>query len=143
VCPLEVFYQLEWDQTVLDNCGTFFGGDVAADGCTDNYTVGSPAIRPLQPVAAAFGQGFGVANEGVIVRRAGDRDARDSGQFGAALRWLGDDTEYGLYFMNYHSRTPTVGTITATTPAWRPSAPSSGAANGLAPGSPVRAWRRA
>lgn len=86
---LEGFYQLEWDQTVLDNCGTFFGGDVAADGCTNNYTVGNPAIRPLQPVAAAFGQGFGVTNEGVIVRRAGDRDARDSGQFGTALRWLG------------------------------------------------------
>jgi hypothetical protein len=32
---------------------------------------------------------------------------------GTALRWLGDDTEYGLYFMNYHSRTPTVGTVTA------------------------------
>ena len=109
---VEGFYQLEWDQTVLDNCGTFFGSDVAADGCTNNYTVGNPAIRPLQPVAAAFGQGFGATNEGVIVRRAGDRDARDSGQFGTALRWLGDDTEYGLYFMNYHSRTPMVGTIT-------------------------------
>ncbi|WP_339470668.1 MULTISPECIES: DUF1302 domain-containing protein [unclassified Pseudomonas] len=109
---VEGFYQLEWDQTVLDNCGTFFGSDVAADGCTNNYTVGNPAIAPLQPVAANFGQGFSVTNEGVIVRRAGDRDARDSGQFGAALRWLGDDTEYGVYFMNYHSRTPTVGTIT-------------------------------
>jgi hypothetical protein len=31
------------------------------------------------------------------------------------LRWLGDDTEYGLYFMNYHSRTPMVGTVTANT----------------------------
>ncbi|CAM2841062.1 Protein of unknown function [Pseudomonas gessardii] len=131
---VEGFYQLEWDQTVLDNCGTYFGGDVAADGCTDNYTVGSPAIRPLQPVAAAFGQGFGVANEGVIVRRAADRDARDSGQFGMALRWLGDDTEYGLYFMNYHSRTPTVGTLTANT-----NLATIGniinAANGIAPGS--------
>jgi len=56
-----------------------------------------------------------VTREGVVVQRAGDRDARDSGQFGAALRWLGDDTEYGLYFMNYHSRTPTVGTITNNT----------------------------
>jgi hypothetical protein len=112
---VEGFYQLEWDQTVLDNCGTFFGGDVAADGCTGNYTVGSPAIAPLQPIAAARGQGFVVTREGVVVQRAGDRDARDSGQFGAALRWLGDDTEYGLYFMNYHSRTPMVGTITANT----------------------------
>jgi hypothetical protein len=112
---VEGFYQLEWDQTVLDNCGTFFGNDVAADGCTGNYTVGSPAIAPLQPIAAARGQGFVVTREGVVVQRAGDRDARDSGQFGAALRWMGDDTEYGLYFMNYHSRTPTVGTITANT----------------------------
>ena len=111
---VEGFYQLNWENTVLDNCGTFFGGDVAAHGCNSNYTVGNPAIAPLQPVAAAFGQGFEVTREGVIVQRARDRDARDGGQFGAALRWLGDDTEYGLYFMNYHSRTPTVGTITNT-----------------------------
>lgn len=112
---VEGFYQLNWENTVLDNCGTFFGGDVAAHGCNGNYTVGSPAIAPLQPVAAAFGQGFEVTREGVVVQRAKDRDARDGGQFGAALRWLGDDTEYGLYFMNYHSRTPTVGTLTANT----------------------------
>ena len=111
---VEGFYQLEWDQTVLDNCGTFFGGDVAADGCVTGYTVGSPAIAPLQPIAAGFGQGFQVAREGVILPRGGDRDARDSGQFGVALRWLGDETEYGAYFMNYHSRTPLVGTQTAS-----------------------------
>ena len=80
---------------------------------TTGYTVASPAIAPLQPIAAAFGQGFEVSKEGVIVPRGGDRDARDSGQWGTALRWLGDDTEYGLYFMNYHSRTPNVGTTTA------------------------------
>ncbi|MCE3321333.1 DUF1302 domain-containing protein, partial [Staphylococcus aureus] len=27
---VEGFYQLNWENTVLDNCGTFFGGDVAA-----------------------------------------------------------------------------------------------------------------
>ncbi|MDQ0701886.1 hypothetical protein QF043_000678 [Pseudomonas sp. W3I7] len=112
---VEGFYQLNWENTVVDNCGTFFGNDVVAHGCNGNYTVGNPAIAPLQPVAAAFGQGFQVTREGVVVQRANDREARDGGQFGAALRWLGDDTEYGLYFMNYHSRTPTVGTITANT----------------------------
>ena len=45
----------------------------------------SPAIAPLQPIAAAFGQGFEVTREGVIVPRGGDRDARDSGQWGTAL----------------------------------------------------------
>ncbi|MGY2399583.1 DUF1302 domain-containing protein [Pseudomonas sp. SDO5271_S396] len=110
---VEGFYQLNWQNTVVDNCGTFFGNDVVAHGCNSNYTVGNPAIAPLQPLAAAFGQGFQVTNEGVVVQRGRDREARDGGQFGAALRWLGDDTEYGLYFMNYHSRTPTVGTTTA------------------------------
>ena len=106
---LEAFYQLEWDQTVADNCGTFFGNDVVQDGCNYNYHVGSPAIAPLQPIAAANGAGFLVDSEGVILQRAGDRDARDSGQWGLALRWLGDSAEYGAYVMNYHSRTPNVG----------------------------------
>ena len=111
---IEGFYQLEWDQTVVDNCGTYFGVDVVQDGCTTGYTVGSPAIAPFRPLAAAFGQDINVTSEGVVIGRTGDRDARDSGQWGTALRWLGDDTEYGLYFMNYHSRTPTVGTTTAS-----------------------------
>ncbi|KAB0564022.1 DUF1302 domain-containing protein [Pseudomonas palleroniana] len=131
---VEGFYQLNWENTVVDNCGTFFGNDVVAHGCNNNYTVGSPAIAPLQPVAAAFGQGFQVTREGVVVQRAKDREARDGGQFGAALRWLGNDTEYGLYFMNYHSRTPTVGTITANTNL-ATIGRIANAANAIAPGS--------
>ncbi len=102
---MEAFYQLEWDQTISDNCGTFFAGaDVAADGCDNNYHI-------LGPFSAAQAQGLRqagltVTDEGLMVPRGGDRDARDSGQFGVALRWLGDATEYGAYFMNYHSRTP-------------------------------------
>ncbi|WP_080635353.1 DUF1302 domain-containing protein [Pseudomonas asplenii] len=110
---VEGFYQLNWENTVVDNCGTFFANDVVAHGCNNNYTVANPAIAPLQPLAAAFGQGFEVTSEGVVVQRSKDREARDGGQFGVALRWLGNDTEYGLYFINYHSRTPTVGTTTA------------------------------
>jgi hypothetical protein len=132
---VEGFYQLEWDQTVVDNCGTFFGVDVVADGCNKGYTVANPAIAPLQPIAAAFGQGFEVSREGVIVPRGGDRDARDSGQWGTALRWLGDDTEYGLYFMNYHSRTPNVGTSTAGLGTLASIPGIVAAANRIAPGS--------
>nr|MBF0682611.1 DUF1302 domain-containing protein [Pseudomonas sp.] len=111
---VEAFYQLEWDQSVADNCGTFFAIDVAQDGCVNNYHAGSNTVAPLEPIAANFGQGFDVTSEGVVIPRGGDRDARDSGQFGLALRWLGDTTEYGAYFMNYHSRTPFMGTQTAS-----------------------------
>ena len=114
---MEAFYQLEWDQTILDNCGTFFSGaDVAADGCDTNYHVGPAALAgalnsPLGAIASQAGVSY--TSEGVMIPRGGDRDARDSGQFGLALRWLGDSTEYGAYFMNYHSRTPIVSTRTA------------------------------
>lgn len=50
--------------------------------------------------------------------RLQDQDAKDSGQYGVALRWYAEDlnsTEFGFYFMNYHSRLP-IARITAGTP---------------------------
>jgi len=50
--------------------------------------------------------------------RAQDKEASDTGQYGAALRWYSEDlnsTEFGFYFMNYHSRLP-IARITATAP---------------------------
>ena len=92
---VEGFYQLEWDQTVIDNCGTFFSStDVMADGC-------SGLDAPL----------------GITIPRTGDRDARDGGQWGTALRWFAPelDSEFAAYFINYHSRMPYFGTVGATT----------------------------
>ncbi|MEJ5864390.1 DUF1302 domain-containing protein [Pseudomonas farsensis] len=109
----EAFYQVEWDQTVVDNCGTFFSQpDIIADGCTDNLRVLSSArtLGALPPVAQGLlaNNGVDYNNEGVLVRRGADRDARDSGQFGVAFRYMFEplDTEFGAYFMNYHSRAP-------------------------------------
>ncbi|WP_137819169.1 DUF1302 domain-containing protein [Pseudomonas sp. 2FG] len=107
----EVFYQLEWDQTVVDNCGTFFAQfDSVADGCDGNLNVLTPALAP-------FGNalGYQATSEGVIVPRSGDRDARDDGQWGLALRYTFEplDTEFGAYAMNYHSRTPFYSTRAA------------------------------
>ncbi|MEK1906560.1 MAG: DUF1302 domain-containing protein [Pseudomonas sp.] len=93
----EAFYQLEWDQSVLDNCGTFFSVDVAADGCTDRLAVLGSDFEPN----GADGYRY--------LGRLGDNDARDSGQYGIALRWFSpelNDTEFGFYTMNYHSRSP-------------------------------------
>ncbi|BBH44348.1 DUF1302 domain-containing protein [Pseudomonas sp. KU43P] len=115
----EAFYQIEWDQTVVDNCGTFFSQpDVIADGCNNNLAVLAtqnslasrlgPLAAPVTNTLAARGVSYGSPDEGVIVRRGPDRDARDSGQFGVALRYMYEplNTEFGGYFMNYHSRAP-------------------------------------
>ncbi|KPA88313.1 Protein of unknown function (DUF1302) [Pseudomonas asplenii] len=109
----EAFYQLEWDQTVTDNCGTFFSQpDVISDGCKDNLrllakrsTIGAASPAALAGLTA---RGLDINEEGTLVRRAGDRDARDGGQFGVAFHYNYEplDTEFGAYFMNYHSRAP-------------------------------------
>ncbi|KAB0498617.1 DUF1302 domain-containing protein [Pseudomonas vancouverensis] len=106
----EAFYQLEWDQTVVDNCGTFFSQpDIVADGCDNNLRVlNKRSTIPAAALPTLTALGVNVDNEGVLVRRAGDRDARDSGQWGASFKYMFDplDTEFGAYFMNYHSRAP-------------------------------------
>ncbi|MGN8275084.1 DUF1302 domain-containing protein [Pseudomonas sp. SMV71] len=108
----EAFYQIEWDQTVVDNCGTFFSQpDVIADGCNNNLRVlNKRSTIPLPGVILPIleGQGVNINEEGVLVRRGADRDARDGGQWGASLKYMFEplDTEFGAYFMNYHSRAP-------------------------------------
>lgn len=130
---MEAFYQLEWDQTVVDNCGTFFSqADIVADGCDSNLAVlttrnatRQSLIASGQAPAAAdailgqlglMGTTWGSPDEGVIVQRAGDKDARDSGQWGVAFRYLFEplDTEFGAYFMNYHSRAPIFSGVSPT-----------------------------
>ncbi|WP_434766691.1 DUF1302 domain-containing protein [Pseudomonas triticicola] len=106
----EAFYQLEWDQTVVDNCGTFFSQpDIVADGCDSNLRVLNKRSQiPAVALGPLAGAGVDVNEEGVLVRRGPDRDARDSGQWGASLKYMFEplDTEFGAYFMNYHSRAP-------------------------------------
>ena len=79
------------------------------------YTVPNPqggAPIPLpQREQAAFDPDF------ASVLRGSDRAPGDRGQWGVALRYLAEDlnqTEFGFYFINYHSRLPTVGARTAS-----------------------------
>ena len=121
----EAFYQLEWDQTVAENCGTFFSqADIVADGCDNNFNVLTATPAQLAGINANIAglPGFlGVSpisgtGEGVVVPRGGDRDARDSGQWGLAFRYMFEplDTEFGAYFMNYHSRAPVFSATAAS-----------------------------
>lgn len=103
---LEAFYQVKWEPYILDNCGTFFGSDVAAPGCNNNFTVLDSQLAALAPIAAAHGHGYQTTSEGVVIPRMKDKKPGNQGQWGAALRWQTDQSEYGFYFINYHSRVP-------------------------------------
>lgn len=98
---LEAFYQIGFQETVGDACGTYFStSDVSAEGC-DTLTVSGGALA--------------VSRNSVD----GIRKASDDGQFGAALRYFSDelDTEFGFYAMNVHSRLPLYSTTVDSSPA--------------------------
>ena len=127
---VEALYLLEFEQTEPDPAGTYFSTN-------DFATLGGRFVM----------LGFGRANEpsnfnncpnvirfptnplevsacSAAVPRLPDDYASDDGQYGLALRYFSptlNDTEFGFYFMNYHSRLPMLSGYAVTT-----SAPSSG-----------------
>jgi hypothetical protein len=95
---IEAFYQLKWEKTVIDGCGTYFSLlDYAADGC-DRVAFSTLVSDQLNYLGGAF------------VNRGQDSEADDEGQFGLSFRYYADtlDTEFGAYYINYHSRIPYV-----------------------------------
>ena len=113
---IEGFYQLEWEPTAVDGCGTYFStNDFAAEGC-DGIRITSATIPATQVPDSAYFQGPLVVNR----HANGRREADDDGQFGLALRYFAEElnnTEFGLYAAQYNSRLPLIsGVNTAVSP---------------------------
>jgi uncharacterized protein DUF1302 len=86
------YYQWEWKKTRLDESGAYF-----------NYQdmIDDAGHRILVPVDAI--------GQTLSIDRTQDQRARNSGQWGIALRYLAEDlnnTEFGLYYLNYHEKIP-------------------------------------
>ncbi len=107
---LEFFYLLDWGEIRIDPPGSYFStNDFAGDG-GETVFLGfgdSPDTRTYPFTDRPF----------LGVPRSPDQDADDDGQYGAALRLFApalNDTEFGFYFINYHSRLPTINGRTGT-----------------------------
>lgn len=114
---LEAFYQLQWEKTRTDPCGTFFSTvDFVADGCGPVVLGGTADERDMlefrdQEIAAGVPLSQRVSP---MTERIDDAEPRDDGQFGVALRTyteLFGGTEFGLYYMNIHSRLPYINGV--------------------------------
>ncbi|SFQ69662.1 Protein of unknown function [Halopseudomonas formosensis] len=96
---VEAFYQLKWRGTIADNCGTFFStSDVVGRNCNDRLVFAGVDLPHGEQPPGTY-----------IARVHKDKDASDSGQFGVAFRWFVpalNNTEFGFYALNYHSRGP-------------------------------------
>lgn len=137
----EALWLAEWDEMEAEPSGTYFASsDFATAG--GSYAmlnfglVPQPVRNPdlYQPVCAEGN--YGASDSGLPPElvaagcaasfpRAEDNKPGSGGQYGAALRyfapWFGD-TEFGLYYLRYHSRLPLLSGRAVTG-----AAPSSGA----------------
>ncbi len=149
---LEALYMFEFEEIEIDASGTYFSSnDFASPGGTYVMlgfgTVPQPVNNPdlfndtcssgpagfansdrLAELSAQYGaatalQLIGAGCAGAFPR-APNRNAKDSGQWGLALRYYASelyDTEFGFYYLRYHSRLPVLSGIAVTS-----TAPSSG-----------------
>ncbi|MAB14013.1 DUF1302 domain-containing protein [Parvibaculum sp.] len=104
---LEAMYIYEHEKSELPACGTLFSvSDALGQGCAYGIALGD-YNRGLEA---------GVFPPPSYLPRIGDEKTKDEGQYGFALRhyadWLGQGTDLGLYFVNFHSKLP-IGTFTA------------------------------
>ena len=104
---VEAFYGLEWKGHELIPTGAFLNNQ-------DYFGKGSNGVlvdlREELGGLADMVPGLNGENGVVAGARYGqEHDARDDGQFGVALRYLVEEwnnTEFSLYYLNYHSKVP-------------------------------------
>jgi Protein of unknown function (DUF1302) len=78
---LSSYYKWEWEASRLDEYGTYFSTNDALDD------------------AGYMAMG--------IIPRGVDKDAKDGGEYGVALRYvMRNGDEFGLYYLNYHENMP-------------------------------------
>lgn len=134
---IEGVYMFEFEEIEVDAAGTYFSSnDFATPGGTYVMlgfgTVPQPVINPelYNSVCLSGPAGFALSDTGLppalvgagcgaSFPRAPNRSASDSGQWGLAMRYFAsqlNDTEFGLYYLRYHSRLPVLSGISVTSP---------------------------
>ena len=123
---MDAFYQYNFRKTQIDPVGTYFAEtDLFAEG-------GNTAYRATGSLSSLLGDGNNngqddyrdLAASGLVTSPeyfaqdafkvaaiGSDINAKDDGQFGISFRYVAEelnDTEFGFYFVNYHSKEPVI-----------------------------------
>ena len=129
---MDTFYQFNFKETAVDPVGTYFSEtDLFADGgsaayrdftgtslaaAIPGYNAFASAANPFNGAAIANGLYQNGANfsQGNILRVAevgSDLNAKNDGQWGTSFKYVAEElnsTEFGAYFVNYHSKEPVI-----------------------------------
>ncbi len=132
----EGLYLYDWNNTDIDPPGSYFATtDVAgAGGKKVMLAFGSISDEGTDLGPLGFDPDF------LAVKRGPSDNADDDGQYGAAFRYFSEplnDTEFGFYYVNYHSRVPILSARTGTEEGVAASSPAGFAATLAAVGGDV------
>jgi hypothetical protein len=115
----EGFYQYDWEKVEIDPTGFYWSTNDIPGVSGDRVLLGFGDWSDL----GTSWQGLVIPGEVtddrfMMVPRGKDEKPSDDGQYGLAMRVYApglNDTEFGFYFINYHSRVPALSGVTGTT----------------------------
>jgi hypothetical protein len=87
------YYQYQWKKSRLSSVGSYFSNTDVVDAGGERVIVGNPIVAGGGP-AAFF--------------RSVDESAKNTGQLGLALRLHAAGVDYGIYALQWHSKSPVV-----------------------------------
>lgn len=124
---LETLVLFDYEEIIPDPSGTYYSAsDIATPGASYAMlgfgTYPQPVINPDLFSTVCLQGNLGASDTGLppdlvgagcalAIPRAASRFPDDSGQYGAALRWFAENmggTEFGFYYLRYHSRLPLI-----------------------------------
>jgi hypothetical protein len=129
---VEGFILTNFDKTRIDPKGSYFSNNDTLSDDADRVIVSfgrrqddhfpprnpvPPGIPGLSAAAVGLYGPFDPAAS-IWVPRMADKNPSDHGQYGVAFHYLASElnnTEFGWYFMNYHSRNPIASAVKGTT----------------------------
>lgn len=130
---VEGFYEWGWKGIVTAPPGSYFAtSDLGVPGGTyASLPYGSNAEDPGQVERIQGPEGLvqtlQLSESSLTVLRDPDREPRGGGQYGVALKYLAEElnsTEFGLFYLNYHSRLPYVSATAGMKSCLRPDDPA-------------------
>jgi len=141
----QAIYLLDWDATIPEPAGSYFSTNDFAPTGGEKVVLGFGSFSDqgvdFRPLGGPYIENFQTVNRLETLR------PDDQGQFGISLKYyapgLNNGTEFGLFFLNYHSRLPLISGQTGTQQgvgnAFGALNSVGAAAQGIAAGLPVNA----
>ncbi|MCD6586012.1 MAG: DUF1302 domain-containing protein [Desulfobacteraceae bacterium] len=107
---IEALYLYDWGETEADASGTYFSSQDYAT--PDGFKAVLDTFEDMGDAS--------VDDTFMAIPRSKTREADDQGQWGLSVKTFVpalNDTEFGFYYLNYHSRLPVLSATTGTKPA--------------------------